>query len=55
MAERRRFVCGECGNSVDAWSDGNPYYIDSHGKKQYAYHPNHRELDKCIGNDGEMY
>jgi DNA-directed RNA polymerase subunit RPC12/RpoP len=55
MAEGIRLVCDECGNSVKAWSDGNPYYIDGDGEKQYAYHPNHEELAKCTGNDEEMY
>jgi hypothetical protein len=27
-----------CGRKIDAWSDGNPFYIDETGKKQYAYH-----------------
>ena len=39
MAECRRFVCSGCGRKIDAWSDGNPFYIDETGKKQYAYHP----------------
>jgi hypothetical protein len=40
MAECIRFVCSGCRHSVDAWSDGNPFYIDESGNKQYAYHPN---------------
>ena len=51
MAECIRHVCSNCGNTVDAWSDGNPYYIDENGEKQYAYHPNHDKLVRCIGND----
>ena len=51
MAEGLRFVCNNCGKAVESWSDGNPYYIDSFGKKQYAYHPDHERLDLCIGND----
>ncbi len=51
MAEARRFVCGTCGREIVAWSDGNPYYIDELGEKQYAYHPNFDGLSKCIGND----
>lgn len=50
MAEARRFVCDSCGHSIESWSDGNPYYVDEKGKKQYAYHPS-RERDFCIGND----
>ena len=51
MAECIRHVCSNCGNTVDAWSDGNPYSIDENGEKQYAYHPNHDKLVRCIGND----
>lgn len=28
MAEGVRFVCGSCSTMVEAWSDGNPYYLD---------------------------
>ncbi|MBF0234456.1 MAG: hypothetical protein HQK65_15655 [Desulfamplus sp.] len=51
MAEQRIFTCSHCHKSVSAWSDGNPYYINEQGDKQYAYHPNHDLLSKCIGND----
>lgn len=51
MAECVRFFCSGCGQSIEAWSDGNPFYIDETGGKKYAYHPNHDELAKCIAND----
>ena len=51
MAEGVTYICGECGHAIEAWSDGNPYYIDKNGDKQYAYHPDHKRLDQCIGND----
>ena len=51
MAEGLRYVCGECAHAVEAWSDGNPYYIDGGGAKLYAYHPDHDSLAQCIGND----
>ncbi len=51
MAEARQYVCDKCGNYVVAWSDGNPYYIDEHGEKRYAYHPDHERLARCVGND----
>lgn len=51
MAEGLRYVCSSCGRNVEAWSDGNPYYIDERGRKQYAHHPDHERLDRCIGND----
>lgn len=51
MAEGRLLRCSLCGFSVRAWSDGNPYYRDERGRKQYAYHPDHENLARCIGND----
>ncbi len=50
MAEGITFVCDQCGRQIEAWEDGNPYFIDSQGTKRYAYHPN-RERDRCSGND----
>ena len=50
MAEGVRFVCGGCDHSIEAWDDGNPYYIDEDGKKQYAYHPEPLR-NRCIGID----
>ena len=50
MAMCIRLVCQNCAASIEAWDEGNPYYLDKQGQKQYAYHPNpQREL--CIGND----
>jgi predicted RNA-binding Zn-ribbon protein involved in translation (DUF1610 family) len=51
MAEGLRYVCQGCDHAIEAWSDGNPYFIDETGTKQYAYHPDHDLLDRCIGND----
>ena len=51
MAECKRFICKICGKAIEAWSDGNPYFIDSLGKKHYAHHPDHERLSQCIGND----
>lgn len=51
MSECIQYVCGKCGNSIKAWSDGNPYFINKRGKKEYAYHPDHDRLSRCIGND----
>lgn len=51
MAQALLHVCDQCQHSVKAWSDGNPYYINKSGTKQYAYHPDHELLDLCIGND----
>lgn len=51
MAEAICYVCNHCQHGITAWSDGNPYYIDETGTKQYAYHPDHKGLARCIGND----
>jgi len=50
MAQCKRFVCKSCGKAIEAWDDGNPYYVDKRGKKHYAYHPE-KERDRCTGND----
>jgi hypothetical protein len=51
MAEGITNVCDKCSTKVEAWSDGNPYYLDASGAKEYAYHPDHERLERCIGND----
>lgn len=51
MAIQTISICDNCSHQISRWSDGNPYYLNLEGKKVYAYHPNHDELDKCIGND----
>jgi DNA-directed RNA polymerase subunit RPC12/RpoP len=51
MAACLRYVCGGCHKDIVAWDDGNPYYIDADGAKQYAYHPDHERRMRCIGND----
>jgi len=38
-------------HAIEAWSDGNPCYIDEAGKKQYAYHQDHELLARCIDSD----
>ena len=53
MAECIRYQCGNCDNSVEAWSDGNPYFFDERGRKQYAYHPS-ADFAKCVGNDSDF-
>ena len=50
MAQAFRFICNSCGETIEAWDDGNPYYFDKSGRKKYAYHPDPRR-DRCIGND----
>jgi len=51
MAKCLRFVCTGCGFSIEAWSDGNPFYVDGSGNKVNTYHPNHDEIEKYIAND----
>ncbi len=51
MAASIIFRCDHCSTEITAWSDGNPYYINAEGKKEYAYHPDHKRLKRCIGND----
>ncbi len=51
MAQAVLYVCPGCRKAVEAWSDGNPYYLDDTGAKRYAYHPDHERLERCIGND----
>jgi len=51
MAEGKVFTCNQCNKTIESWSDGNPYYLDQAGKKKYAYHPDHKKLSQCIGND----
>lgn len=50
MAMSIRLVCKSCGTAIEAWDEGNPYYLDEQGEKQYAYHPSPLR-DQCIGND----
>lgn len=48
MAQGITFECTSCGNAVEAWDDGDPYYIDLKRSfrgvprsrcKVYVYHP----------------
>jgi hypothetical protein len=50
MAKCVRFVCDHCGDAIESWDEGNPYYIDARGEKQYGYHPE-PERELCIGVD----
>ncbi len=50
MAQARLFVCGNCEHAIQAWDEGNPYWIDEAGAKQYAYHPDPERMN-CTGND----
>lgn len=45
MAASRTFICNNCNKTIEAWSDGYPYYMDSTGDKHYAYHPDHENLE----------
>jgi DNA-directed RNA polymerase subunit RPC12/RpoP len=50
MAMAVKYACTNCHHTIEAWDEGNPYYIDGAGKKQYAYHPA-PERGRCLGND----
>jgi hypothetical protein len=50
MAQGRNFICSHCEFQIEAWDDGNPYYVTETGRKKYAYHPDPK-LEECIGND----
>src|SRR4028119_1161261 len=50
MAQAVLFVCSSCDKSIEAWDEGEPYYLDENGNKIYAYHPS-QERELCIGND----
>jgi hypothetical protein len=38
MAQAFRFICNSCGETIESGDEGNPYYLDKRGRKQYAYH-----------------
>ena len=48
MASGIRLVCTNCKKTIEAWPDGDPYYFDQNGKKQYVYHPD-PVLELCVG------
>jgi len=50
LAQEIIFICNSCGETISAWDDGNPYYLDRRGRKHYAYHPDSKR-EACIGND----
>jgi DNA-directed RNA polymerase subunit RPC12/RpoP len=54
MAQGVTYVCSDCGTSIEAWDEGNPYYRDEKGRKKYAYHPDSEHLALCIGNDADF-
>lgn len=39
MAMSLIFTCEQCGFSVEGWDEGNPYIINSKGKRVFFYHP----------------
>lgn len=51
MAAGFHFACDSCSKTLEAWDDGNPYYLDDGGGKHYAYHPDDENLARCVGND----
>lgn len=53
MAMALDFTCEQCGFEITGWDDGNPYYFDTKGKKQYAHHPDPKR-DQYVGIDSDM-
>jgi hypothetical protein len=43
MAACYTFVCSYCRYSIEAWDDGNPYFLSDKGRRQYFYHPGGEE------------
>jgi predicted Zn-ribbon and HTH transcriptional regulator len=55
MAEGIQFLCSNCDQTIQAWSDGNMYYFDEKGKKQHVYHPMEMYfIEKCVGNETDF-
>ena len=50
MAQGFVYVCSDCKHEIQAWDDGNPYFLNAKGTKVHVYHPDQR-LSLCIGND----
>jgi len=50
MAECIRFTCSSCGFSIEAWDEGDPFYLDENGNKVYVYHPSPDRI-LAIAND----
>ena len=43
------FTCEQCGFSVEGWDEGNPYIINSKGKRVFFYHPGGEDvMDKVV-------
>ena len=43
MAMSLIFTCDQCGFSLEAWDDGNPYILNSKDERVYFYHPGGEE------------
>lgn len=49
MAMSLIFTCEQCGFSVEGWDEGNPYIINSKGKRVYCYHPSlETEMEQVV-------
>jgi hypothetical protein len=44
MASCSASICSHCGYTIEAWDDGNPYFLSYRGKKQFFYHPSGERL-----------
>lgn len=50
MAAGKVLTCSACDRQVEAWDEGDPYFLDAQGEKQYAYHPDPQRA-LCTGLD----
>ncbi len=50
MAIGKVFACSTCAHRIEAWDEGDPYYVDPQGRKHHAYHPSMERM-MCVGID----
>jgi hypothetical protein len=56
MAAGIRFICSQCRFTVEAWDEGNPYFLSDKGKPQFFYHPaRERKLEEYIQQSAGRY
>jgi len=44
MAMGWKHTCAQCGLSLSAWSDDNPFFMSDKGKRQFSSRPNEEEF-----------
>ena len=48
MALGKTFVCTGCARAIEAWDEGDPYYVDADGERRYVFHPS-PERERATG------